>query len=121
MGCALVVLVEQVQVGAGAVIDEQRLELLAWHVALEVLVVVEVAGGVLAQVAVDVLRGLLAADAETLHQVPGGQAAFPPGHGFDQAIAQGQIPANACHRLLALHACCSCAKTLPVRVNTLDG
>ncbi|MNN40710.1 hypothetical protein D3C81_1547930 [compost metagenome] len=91
--CALVVLVEQVQVGAGTVIDEQRLELPRRYVAFDLLVVHQVFRRVVVDVGVDVLRRLLTADAEALHQVIGGQAAFPPGHGLDQAIAQGQIPA----------------------------
>ncbi|MOA57829.1 hypothetical protein D3C78_1820850 [compost metagenome] len=51
------------------------------------LVIFEVFRRVLVDVGVDVLRRLLAADAEALHQVIRGQAAFPPGHGLDQTIA----------------------------------
>ncbi|MCY1421098.1 hypothetical protein D9M71_367420 [compost metagenome] len=91
---ALMVLVEQVQIGAGAVVDEQRLEASARDVPFQMLVIFEVLRRVFADVGVDVLRRLLAADAEALHQVIGGQAALPPGHCLDQAIAQGQIPAH---------------------------
>lgn len=91
---ALMVLVEQVQVGAGAVVYEQRLEAAARDVPLQMLVIFQVLRRVFVDVGVDVLRRLLTADAEALHQVIGGQAALSPGHGLDQVIAQGQIPAH---------------------------
>ena len=58
----------------------------------------------LVQVGVDVFGGLLPADAETLHQMAGGQATFPPGNRLDQPVTQCQIPANLTDRLLAFHA-----------------
>ncbi|MDT4831952.1 hypothetical protein FQZ97_654840 [compost metagenome] len=91
---ALMILIEQVQIGAGAVVDEQRLESAARYVPLQMLVVFQVLRRVFVDVGVDVFRRLLAADAEALHQVIGGQTAFPPGHRLDQAVAQRQIPAH---------------------------
>ncbi|MCY1370565.1 hypothetical protein D9M69_576630 [compost metagenome] len=114
------VLIEQVQVRTRTVVDEQRFEMLAGDVALEVFVVLEIPWRVGGNVRVDVLRGLLATDAEALHQVVGGQTPFPPGHGFDQSIAQGQIPAYLLNALLAFHRDSICSKSLPVRVNTMD-
>ncbi|MCY1528432.1 hypothetical protein D9M68_635370 [compost metagenome] len=114
------VLVEQVQVRTRTVVDEQRLEMLAGDVALEVLVVLQIPWRVRGNVGVDVLRGLLATDAETLHQVVGGQTPLPPGHGFDQSIVQGEIPAHVLNALLAFHRSPICSKSLPVRVNTMD-
>ncbi|MNR28602.1 hypothetical protein D3C85_1459310 [compost metagenome] len=100
---ALVVLVEQVEVGVRAVVDEQGAELPARDVALQVLVICQVFGRMFADVGVDVLGRLLAADAEALHQVVGGQAPLPPDHRLDQAVAQGQVPAHMFDRLLAFH------------------
>src|SRR3546814_13780447 len=54
--------------GAGAAVDEQRLEAFGRLVALQVAVICQVFGRMFVQVGVDVLRCLLAADAETLHQ-----------------------------------------------------
>ncbi|MNQ65458.1 hypothetical protein D3C85_799130 [compost metagenome] len=103
MRCALVVLVEQVKVGVAAVVDEQRTELFARDVALQVLVICQVFGRVFADIGIDVLGCLLPADAETLHQMVGGQAPLPPDHRLDQAVAQGQVPAHMFDRLLAFH------------------
>ena len=113
---ALIVLVEQVQVGAGAgaVVDEQRLEMLARHIALELLVICQVFGRMFGDVRVDVLRRLLAADAKALHQVARGQPAFPPGNGLDQVIAKCHAPAYSLDGLLAFHTLSMCAITLPV-------
>ncbi|MNJ77324.1 hypothetical protein D3C77_747960 [compost metagenome] len=81
----------------------------------------------LADVGVDVLGRLLAADAEALHQVARGQAAFPPGDRFDQAVAQGEVPADVAERLFPFHgggsvrklympmsACSTCRRTLHI-------
>ncbi|MNO66851.1 hypothetical protein D3C76_576500 [compost metagenome] len=110
----LIVLIKQVQVGAGAVVDEQRLELLAWYIALELLVICQVFGRMFGDVGIDVLRRLLAADAKALHQVARGQPAFPPGNGLDQTIAKCQVPAYLLDGLLAFHTLSMCAITLPV-------
>ncbi|MNG05693.1 hypothetical protein D3C84_888990 [compost metagenome] len=103
MRCPFAVLVQQVQIGTGAVINEQRAELATGYVPLDVLVVIQVAGRVVSQVAIDVFRGLLPTDAETLHQMPCGQTPFPQCDGFNQSVTQRQIPTNTGHSLLALH------------------
>ncbi|MNY26084.1 hypothetical protein D3C86_1599120 [compost metagenome] len=57
----------------------------------------------LGDVGVDVLGGLLTADAEALRQVHRGQPAFPPRHGFDQSVAKGEVPTDLLDGLLAFH------------------
>ncbi|MNI51754.1 hypothetical protein D3C73_1064940 [compost metagenome] len=109
-----IVLVKQVQIGAGAVVDESRLELLARYIALDLLVIRQVFGRMFCDVGIDVFRRLLAADAKALHQVARGQPALPPGNGFDQTIAKCQVPAYLLDRLLAFHTLSTCANTLPV-------
>jgi hypothetical protein len=49
-----------------------------------------------------------------------GQAAFPPGYGFNQAVTKRQIPANQLNGLSSFHALSMCVKNLPVHVNTID-
>ncbi|MCY1373878.1 hypothetical protein D9M69_611770 [compost metagenome] len=83
----VVILVHQMQIGAGAVVYKQRLELLAGYVPLQVLVICQVFRRMLADVGVDVLGCLLPADTKALYQVSRCQPAFPPGHRLDQAIA----------------------------------
>ncbi|MNJ60866.1 hypothetical protein D3C77_566270 [compost metagenome] len=85
---ALIVLEQQVQIGADAIVDKARLEGFRRYVAFELLVICQVSGRMLGDVGVDVLRRLLATDTKALHQVAGGQAAFPPGHGLDHTIAK---------------------------------
>ena len=77
------ILVQEVQISACAVIYKQRLEVLAWHIPLQILVVFKIVLGMLGDVGVDVLRGLLPADTKALNQMVGGQTAFPPGDGLD--------------------------------------
>ena len=62
--------------------------------ALQVAVVLEVAGAMLGQVGVDVFGGLLAADAKGAHQVVGREPAFPEADDFDEAVAEQQVPAG---------------------------
>ncbi|MNH39396.1 hypothetical protein D3C79_1005600 [compost metagenome] len=107
-------LIQQLQIGIGAVVDEQRLELLAGYITLQLLVICKVFRRMLADVGIDVLGGLLAADAKALHQVARGQAALPPGHGFDQAIAKCQVPADLVYLLSTFHGPSMCANCLPV-------
>ena len=61
-------------------------------VTLKVFVVLQIARAYLADIAIDVLAGLLSADAESVAQVPCGEAALPKGNGFDIAVAQQQVP-----------------------------
>src|SRR5690606_10119369 len=63
-------------------------------VALQVADVFQVAGAVLGQVGVDVLGGLLPADAKGTHQVVGRESALPQTDDFDQAVSQQQVPAG---------------------------
>ncbi|MNC47158.1 hypothetical protein D3C75_962040 [compost metagenome] len=114
MRSAFVVLVEQVQIGAGAVVDEQWRERLAGHVAFYFFVICKVFRRMFRDVGVDVLGRLLTADTEALHQVSRGQTAFPPGDGLDQTIAKCQVPAYLLDGLLAFHTLSMCAITLPV-------
>ncbi|MNI73704.1 hypothetical protein D3C73_1297300 [compost metagenome] len=114
MRSSLVVLIKQVQIGTGAVVNEQRFELRARDVALELLVICQVSGRMFIDVGIDVFRRLLAADAEALHQVSRGQPALPPGNGLNQTIAKCQIPADLFDGLLAFHNLSMCANTLPV-------
>jgi len=113
---AVAVLVQQMQVSAGAAVDEQWLELLARLVTLQVTVICKVFRRVLVEVGVDVLRCLLAADAETLYQMTRGQTAFSPGDRLYQAVTQGQIPADLADRLLAFHTRLICWKTLQATI-----
>ena len=112
--CPFVVLVKQVQIGTGAVVNEQRFEVLAGYVAFALLVICQVSGRMFIDVGVDVLGRLLTADAEALDQVPRGQPAFPPGDSLDQAIAKCQVPAHLLDGLLAFHTRSMCLNTLPV-------
>lgn len=111
---AFVVLIQQVQIGASAVVNEPRPEMLARDIALYLLVICKVFGRMFVDVGVDVLGGLLAANAEALHQMPCGQPAFLPGNGLDQTIAKCQIPTDLLDVLLAFHAPSMCLNTLPV-------
>lgn len=90
------------------------------HIPLQILVVFQVLRRAVGDVGVDVLRRLLPADTNALHQMACGQTALPPGDGLDQAVAQRQIPAHGLDFLLAFHPGLTCSKTLPVRVNTID-
>gem|GEM_PF-6415502 len=93
-------LIQQVQIGAGAVIDKAWLKALAWYIALQMLVVLKVLRGMLGDVGVDVFGGLLAADTKALDQVLCGQSTLPPSNRFDQAVAKGEIPADGFRGLL---------------------
>ena len=76
-----------VEHGAGAVIDEQRFELLTRYIALALLVICQVSGRMFIDVGIDVLGCLLAADIEGVAQVIGSQPAFPLQHYLQQAKA----------------------------------
>nr|GFD18038.1 hypothetical protein [Tanacetum cinerariifolium] len=91
---ARVGLVQQVQIGVGAVVDEQRFEVRARYVALQLLVICKIFRRMVIDVRIDVFRRLLTTDPEALDQVSRGQPAFPPGNGLDQTVAKCQIPPN---------------------------
>ncbi|MNO77081.1 hypothetical protein D3C76_681790 [compost metagenome] len=77
--------------------------MLSGNVALQVLVVDQIFGRMLIDVGVDVLGGLLAADAEALHQMIRRQASFPPSDSFNQLVPQRQIPAHSCNSTCPFH------------------
>jgi len=104
-------LIQQVQIGAGAVIDKAWLKALAWYIALQMLVVLKVLRGMLGDVGVDVFGGLLAADTKALDQVLCGQSTLPPSNRFDQAVAKGEIPADGFRGVAAFYGVLTCLKS----------
>ena len=78
---------QQVQVFADVTPGHHRPELRGRNITLEVPVVLQVPRRQFPQVGVDVLGRLLAADAEAVTDVIGGQAAFPQCDGLNQSVA----------------------------------
>ncbi|WVM94573.1 hypothetical protein ULG90_03465 [Halopseudomonas pachastrellae] len=74
----------------------------------------------LGDVGIDVLGGLLAADAKALDQVLCGQPTFPPGNRFDQAVAKGKIPADGFRGVAAFMVSLPVRKLYLYRINNID-